>query len=255
MLDYLPLAEVIARPGLRLVLVRGFPSPWGQAAKTIFELKQLDYVVAAQEAGGANEALVAWCGENSGPVVAWNDERPIHRWYDILMLAERLAPVPSLLPSAPLDRALMMGFANELCGELGVGWNRRLQMFAPALDGANPPEHMLRMGAKYRYDAAEARLAGARTARQLRALAAQLEAQHARGRPFFVGETLTALDLYWVAFMNLLDLLPPDKCPVPDALRPMFALHDETTRAALDPVLVAHRDRVFAGYFRHPMEL
>lgn len=255
MLDYLPLADVIAQPGLRLVLVRGFPSPWGQAAKTIFEFKHLDYVVAAQEAGGANLELVAWAGENSGPIVAWNDERPLHRWYDILMLAERLAPVPSLLPLDPFDRALMMGLAHELCGELGLGWQRRMQMFAPLLEGPNPPPGIVRMGAKYRCDAADARAAGARIARQLTALAAQLKAQHARGRPFFVGETLTALDLYWVAFMNLLDLLPSAQCPVPDALRPMFALHDDTVRAALDPVLVAHRDRVFAGYFRNPMEL
>lgn len=255
MLTYLPLDEIIARPGLRLVLVQGFPSPWGQAAKTIFEFKHLDYAVGAQEAGGENERLVAWAGENSGPIVAWNDERPIHRWYDILLLAERLAPVPSLLPADPLDRALMMGLSNELCGELGLGWNRRLQMFAPMLDGTDPPAGVARMGAKYRYSAADARAAGARTARQLTALATQLKAQHARGRPFFVGETLSALDLYWVAFMNLLDLLPAPQCPVPDAMRPMFALHDETVRAALDPVLVAHRDRVFAGYFRNPMEL
>lgn len=255
MLNYLPLEDIIAHRGLRLVLVQGFPSPWGQAAKTLFEIKQLDYVVAAQEAGGANERLVAWAGENSGPVVAWRDEKPVHRWFDILMLAERLAPVPALVPADPLDRALMLGLSNELCGELGVGWNRRLQMFAPMLDSGSPPEGVARMGTKYRYNVDDARVAGQRIARQLGALADQLKAQHARGRPFFVGETLTALDIYWVAFMNLLDLLPFAQCPVPEAVRPMFALQDETVRAALDPVLVAHRDRVFAGYFRNPMEL
>ena len=255
MLSYLPLAEIIRRQGLRLVLVQGFPSPWGQAAKTIFEFKGLEYVVAAQEAGGTNDELVAWAGENSGPVVAWNDEPPIHRWYDILMLAERLAPVPSLVPANPRDRALMMGLSNELCGEGGLGWNRRLQMFAPMLDAGGAPDGVVRMGSKYRYSQADAQAAGARSAAQVAALATQLKAQHAAGRPFFVGDTLTALDIYWVAFMNLLDLLPGDQCPVPEALRPMFALHDDSIRAALDPVLIAHRDRVFRAYFRNPMEL
>ncbi len=88
MLNYLPLADLIAHPGLRLVLVQGFPSPWGQAAKAIFEFKGLDYVVAAQQAGGTNDELLAWAGVSNAPVVAWQDERPLHRWVDILMLAE-----------------------------------------------------------------------------------------------------------------------------------------------------------------------
>ena len=38
-------------------------------------------------------------GQNSAPVVAWRNEKPINRWLDILLLAERLAPQPSLLPA------------------------------------------------------------------------------------------------------------------------------------------------------------
>ena len=178
MLSYLPLADVIRRQGLRLVLVQGFPSPWGQAAKTIFEIKSLEYVVAAQEAGGTNDELVAWAGENSGPVVAWNDAAPIHRWYDILMLAERLAPVPALVPVNPRDRALMMGLSNELCGEGGLGWNRRLQMFALMLDAPDAPAGVARMGSKYRYSQAGARAAGARTAQQIAALATPVSYTH-----------------------------------------------------------------------------
>ena len=51
MLNYLTPAEVFAHDGLRLVLVRGLPSPWSQAAKTIFEIKGLDYVAAALDVG------------------------------------------------------------------------------------------------------------------------------------------------------------------------------------------------------------
>src|ERR1700745_931062 len=108
MIQYRPIDEVINHSGLRRVLVQGMPSPWGQAAKTIFELKQLDFVVGPQEMGGSNEALVAWSGQNSAPVVAWADEPPISRWTDILLLAERLAPSPSLIPADPKERALMI---------------------------------------------------------------------------------------------------------------------------------------------------
>ena len=240
MLDYRPLSEIINAQGLRLVLVKGYPSPWGQAAKTIFEIKGLDFLVAAQEAGGTNEELVAWSGENSGPVVAWNDEKPISRWLDILMLAERLAPTPSLLPDSAHDRALMIGLANELCGELGLGWNRRLQMFAPAIDSGSPPEGVARMGSKYGYRRADV---------------AAASGEVAKGRPFFIGNRLSALDIYWVAFMNLLQLSPPSQCEVPDPLREMIDSTPAEVMAALDPLLVSHRDRIFNAHFRNPMEL
>ena len=255
MLDYRPLPDIINAQGLRLVLVKGYPSPWGQAAKTIFEVKGLDFLVAAQEAGGTNEELVAWSGENSGPVVAWNDEKPVSRWLDILMLAERLAPTPALIPADVHERALMVGLANELCGELGVGWNRRLQIFAPAMDSGSPPEGVARMGAKYGYRRADAEAASARLVAQLNALAAQLRAQVAKARPYFIGNSLSALDIYWVAFMNLLQLPPPAQCEVPDALREMINSTPPEVMAALDPLLVAHRDRIFAEHFRNPMEL
>lgn len=255
MLDYRPLSEIIKAKGLRIVLVKGFPSPWGQAAKAMFEVKGLDYLVGPHEAGGTNDELVAWSGENSGPVVAWNDEKPISRWLDILMLAERLAPTPSLLPPDAADRALMIGLSNEICGELGIGWNRRLQMFAPMLDSGTAPEGIVRMGEKYGYSSDSAKRAGARTAAQMRALADQLKRQEAAGRPFFVGDHLSALDLYWVAFMPLITLPPIEECPVPEPLRPMFACGDPQVMDALDPILLKHRDRVFKAYFRNPMEL
>ncbi|MBI5617401.1 MAG: hypothetical protein HY943_14025 [Gammaproteobacteria bacterium] len=250
MLNYLTPREIIAHPGLRIVLVQGLPSPWGQAAKTIFEIKGLDYVAAPLVAGGTNDELVAWAGENSGPLVAWADEKPIHRWLDILHLAERLAPTPALIPEDAMERALMIGLSNEICGELGIGWNRRLQLFAPLMGGGAPPEGVARMGAKYRYNTADAAAAAQRTAASIRALDAQL----ARGGRYFIGDRLSALDVYWAAFMNLLLPLPKEQCPMPEDWRPGFVARDPEIIAALTPALVAHRDRIFAAHFRDPME-
>ena len=50
-MDYASLEEVIAAQGLRLVIVRGLPSPWSQAAKTFFELKELPFLIAPQLPG------------------------------------------------------------------------------------------------------------------------------------------------------------------------------------------------------------
>ena len=255
MLDYRPLQEIIDHRGLRLVLVRGMPSPWGQGAKALFENKGLTFVVGGQEAGGDNDELFAWSGQRSGPVVAWADEKPIDRWLDIVMLADRLEPRRVALPQDAAQRALLIGLLNEICGERGIGWNRRLQMFAPAMDSGAAPEGVRRMAARYGYSNAAGAQAGERTAGQLRCLAAQLRAQYERGVKYFVGDQLSALDLYWVTFMNLLVPLPQDKCAIPEGWRPGFEAHDPTILAALDPLLVEHRDRIYAAHFKDPMEL
>jgi glutathione S-transferase len=255
MLSYRSFKEIVDHPGLRIVLVKGLPSPWGQGAKTIFEIKGLEYAAAPWQAGEPNDEIAAWGGEASAPIVAWAEEKPIHRWIDILYLAERLAPKPSLIPANASQRALMIGLSHEICGELGIGWNRRLQLFAPAYASSNPPEGIRRMGGKYGYNESDAKAAGERIMASLAALTAQLKSQYARGARYFVGDSLSALDIYWTAFANLLDPLPKEQCPMPDAWRPAFTLADPVVRAALDPLLLEHRTRIFRDHFRDPMEL
>jgi len=254
-LEYRSFEEIIDHPGLRIVLVKGMPSPWGQAAKTIFEIKRLDYVPAPWRPGELNADIVAWGGEASAPIVAWAKEKPIHRWIDILYLAERLAPKPSLLPKDATQRALMIGLSHEICGEMGIGWNRRLQLFAPAYASGNPPAAVSRMGGKYGFNEGDVKAAGERTAASLRALTAQLKSQYARGAHYFVGDALSALDIYWTAFTNLLDPLPKEQCPMPEAWRPSFVATDPVVKEALDPLLLEHRSRIFREHFRDPMEL
>ena len=254
MLTYLTPAQLIAHQGLRIVLVQGLPSAWGQAAKTIFEIKGLDYVAAPLVPASDNHDIVAWSGENSGPIVAWGNEKPIHRWIDILYLAERLAPTPALIPDDPMERALMIGLAHEICGELGIGWNRRLQMIAPAMAAAEPPEFAARLGAKYRFDLDDTARASGRIAASLTALATQLRRQADSGSPYFIGASLSALDIYWTAFANFLAPLPAPQCPIPEPARPMFVATEPQILGALDPILLAQRDRIFAAHFRSPME-
>ncbi|MEQ8659798.1 MAG: hypothetical protein RLW62_03180, partial [Gammaproteobacteria bacterium] len=199
-MDFISIDDAIRGDGLRLVIVRNTPSPWGQAAKAMMEYKGLAYALAGQEPGGENAALVAWAGINSGPVVAWNDEPPINRWDDILMLLERLAPNRPLLPRVRGERAHALGLAHEICGEGGLGWNRRLELFHPAMQMAEPPPAILNMARKYRYDPAQAAAAVACEIATLDLLHAELEAQRARGCAYFVGDMLSAVDFYWAAF-------------------------------------------------------
>jgi glutathione S-transferase len=254
MLEYRTLKEIVDHPGLRIVLVKGTPSPWGQAAKTIFEIKGLEYDAAPWIGGEGNAEIVAWGGEASAPIVAWAKEKPINRWIDILYLAERLAPKPSLIPTDATQRVLMIGLSHEICGQMGIGWNRRLQLLAPAYGSGSPPPNMALMGSKYGYEEGAAKSAGERIAGSLNTLAEQLKSQYARGIHYFVGDSLSGLDVYWTAFANLLDPLPKEHCPMSEALRPAFTVSDPVVKAALDPLLLEHRSRIFQAHFRDPME-
>jgi glutathione S-transferase len=253
-MEYVSLDEIIKAKGLRLVLVQGMPSPWGQAAKTMFEMKGVPYMVAPQIPGAPNDDLVAWSGQGSGPVVAWEDEAPINHWLDILFLAERIAPAPSLIPKDVSARALMIGLSHEICGELGIGWSRRLMLFRPAMEMDDPPDNMKIMAARYRYDFGEADKAAERTADIVRAFAKQLASQKAKGSDYLVGQSVTALDVYWVAFMNLLKPYGDNIVPIPPDFRPGFEGIGPVIEAALDDTLIQHRDAIFSAHFRSPME-
>jgi hypothetical protein len=257
MVSYLSPAAAIAHKGLRLVSVQGVPSPWAQAAKTIFEIKGLDFVMTQLIVAGANEEIAAWSGQNSGPVAAWKDEAPINKWADILYLAERLASEPALIPENARDRTAMFGLSNELCGELGIGWNRRLQIFDALMDASQPPEFRevaTLLGKKYRYNKKDTEAASARLVDSLKLFRTQLEGQRAKGSSFLVGDRLSAVDVYFVAFMNLLAPLPKEQCPLPDGLRPFYVATDPDVVNVLSPILLDHRRHIFDAYFRRPME-
>src|SRR5260370_23872005 len=112
--------------GLRIVTLANVPSPWGEALKGILHIKQLPHARLGHVFGSPTQTLQEWSGQDSFPVMAWNDERPISTWIDQLNLAERLAPKPRLIPVQLEDRILMFGYCNELCGENGIGWTERL---------------------------------------------------------------------------------------------------------------------------------
>jgi glutathione S-transferase len=255
MMKFTDTEELIKLSGLRLIIVRQTPSPWSQAAKAMIEYKGLDYAIGGHEIGGENEAEVAWSHQNSGPVVAWNDEPPRSNWLDILHLLERIAPDKPLLPADAAERAKMIGLSYEICAELGIGWNLRLRLFRPFMEGAETPEMVLRMGEKYRYNATDTALANERLVARLNLLSAELQGQVDRGHQYFLGESLSALDFYWAAFCNIALLPSHDWIPLAPEWRAMFIAPDPAVDVAITPALRAHRDHMMETYFRIPMEI
>ena len=131
--EYVSVEEAIKRHGVRMVVVGDVPSPWGEAAKGFLHIKGINWV--AVRLTYDSERLKEWAGQRSGPVAVYENERPRSCWAEILLLAERLAAEPSLLPADPFERALVFGLAHEICGEGGLGWSRRLQLVHAGLNG------------------------------------------------------------------------------------------------------------------------
>jgi glutathione S-transferase len=252
---YISVQEARARSGLRMVVVGNVPSPWGEAAKGILHIKGIEW--AAVRLVYDDEALKEWAGQRSGPVAIYDNEPPRAGWAEILLLAERLAPTPSLLPADPAERALMFGISHELCGQAGLGWSRRLQLIeARAHNAGGFPEQVARyLGKKYGYRPEAGAAATSRVVALLGMLAARLRSQRERGSRYYVGRSLSAADVYGATCMALFRPLPPEQCVMSEPTRAAFGTRDAQTEAALDPLLLEHRDMMYAEHLELPLSL
>ena len=243
-------------PGLRLVVLAGLPSPWSQAAKAILRVKRLDYTLVQRAPDDPPSALEAWTGQASFPAALYESERPRSGWAEILLLAERLAPEPALVPTEPSLRALCFGVCHELCGEMGLGWCRRLETVAAGLRRTPPDPIAEWLGGKYGYSPETAAQAPGRVREILALLGELLAESRARGGRHLLGAELSALDLYWATFCNLVSPLPSDLLPMPEPLRPMFTSPDPAVHELLAKSgLLELRDRVYREQLELPVVL
>jgi glutathione S-transferase len=254
-LQYVSVDEAIKRSGVRMVVVGGVPSPWGEAAKGILHVKNIDWVAVRLVYDSA--PLNEWAGQRSGPILMYNDERPRSGWAEILLLSERLAPNPSLLPKDAADRALVFGLAHEICGEQGLAWSRRLQLIHAGLnnEGGFAERVAKYLGRKYGYSPQAGANAGSRVADVLRMLTSRLQGQRRAGSRYYVGGTLTAVDIYSATCMAMFVPLPADQCQMDGPTRAALETRDAQVEAALDPILLEHRDRIYAEKLELPLSL
>ncbi len=251
---YLSIEEGRKAPGLRLVLTQGVPGPWGEAAKAIFKVKGLAYRAVAQEGGGENAQLQEWTGQAAAPVAIYEDEPPRIDSIDILFLAERLAPELALIPRDMQQRVTMFGLAREIIGRRGLGWSRRIMLLAPLMQQDDPPESIQRLAQRYGYRDQLMNTAPFDVARILDHLAVTLARQSERGSRYFVGDALSAVDIYWACFSLMLSPLPDEHCPMPDWLRVSYAEIGPVIAASLVPALLLQRDFVFAEHIGLPLD-
>jgi glutathione S-transferase len=255
--EFVEIDEARERRGLRLVTVGGVPSPWSEAAKGFLQMKRIPFVAVRMPPG--ENAVTAWTGSASAPVGMFDDEPARSGWTEILLLVERLAPKPRLIPEDPEERALLFGMSHEICGEMGLAWCRRLELIQSGFDsdGARgfPPAIGRYLAPKYGYRPGCASEARGRILDVLRMLGRHLARQAGRGSRYYLGDAVTALDVYSATFLAMFAPLSQEHCPIPDALRRAFEWKDAELDAALDRRLLEHRDFIYTEHLELPLTL
>lgn len=260
-MEYLPISQIQAMQGLRIVACANVPSPWSLAARALFDYKKLPYVLGEQLVTKENAELQAWTGQNSAPVVAYrksddnpnDNEKLASSAEGIILLAEKLEPTLALIPADPEQRAWMFGLLQSLTGEDGFAWCRRL-MSLGNIGQANMRGDILQMALKYDYSDQAAAKAGSRAAEILRVFSNTLNQQQAKGSDFLVGSQLSALDFYFAIFIAVMyKPLPNELLPMSDGMRAGYELGSDELDAAADQILFDHRDKIFAQSLTVPI--
>lgn len=252
-MDYHSIEDGKAASGLRLVLTAGVPGPWSEAAKAVFQLRDVPYTPIAQIGGGENPELVEWTRHRNAPVALYNDEAPRVRWLEIVELAERLGSGDTLLPENIEDRMRVVGIVNEIAGESGFAWFGRHLMLMGGHKSQGDKILAAPMYREYGYGDDTIDYSIERVKMVLDMLSAQVASQQAMGSSYLVGHSLSAADVYWAYFSQLLLALPPEDNPMPDGLRGAWA---QVARALedYDSALIAQRDFIFANHLTLPLE-
>jgi glutathione S-transferase len=251
---FISITQMRAATGLRIAGLRGVPSPWTEAAKGIFHVKGLACQYAAQSKEDPDGALAAWAGDVGIPVVAYDNEKLRTGWAEILLLAERLQPQPALIPTDVDARTLLFGLSHEICGEMGLGWAYRLLMIQQSIERGGessfPANIGSYLGQRYGLNPTHARVAKARTIELLGMLSRRIE-----GRPYLMGDTLTAADIYWATFANLITPLPESDLPATPMIRTAYTCGDADILKAMSGELRALQRRVYDDHLELPVPL
>ena len=236
--------------GLRLALTAHMPAPYSMSARAVLDHHSVSFVAVEQQGAGPNRTLLDWTGHRNAPVAVYENEAPRTGWLEILNLAERLGSGESLLPDDIDTRMQMIGMINELIGENGLVWNLRLMMLG--LGGAERAAQAAESNPMYKdYGySEEAKEAASARARHILGRFSEFAAP-SLGK-YLCGDRLSALDIYWLFFSNLVAPLPDEDCQMPAGLRKSYEYSSEVL-GDCDPLLIEQRDFVLATHLSPPM--
>ena len=110
------------------------------------------------------------------------------------------------------------------------------------------------LGGRYGFSPEAAARSSLRVRQILRLFSEQLAAQTRKGSEYLVGHRITAIDVYWSTFAAMLKPMPEALCPMPAQMRVAYETLPPEIADAVDPALLAHRDRIYAKHLKLPVE-
>lgn len=243
--------------GTRVTFIPGLPAMYSEALKNICYVKGIPLIRVLHPFMGVDKTtgedrqakLYELTSQTSLPTMLHDDERPRNVWIEQLSLAERIgAPgTPQLLPEDVEQRAEVLGLSAVILGEDGLVWNMRILSDGP-------------LARKYGYSEAASAAAPSKIAAVLALIAKRLDAQAERGVPYLVGDTVSAVDVYWATFSNCVLPAPPEIMPRTkqnDGMLKFFALNGEIPEvaAAMSPKIAEHQRYITTTYCETPAVL
>ncbi|MBT6348301.1 MAG: hypothetical protein HOJ50_04000 [Proteobacteria bacterium] len=243
--------------GTRVTFVPGIPAMFSEALKNICYVKGVPLIRVLHPRMGIDEVtgedrqakLFELTAQTSLPTMLHDDERPRNVWIEQLGLADRIgaAGTPILIPDNPELRVEVIGLCAIVLAEDGLVWNMRILIDSP-------------LGQKYGFSEEASALAPRKIAEVIDLLDRRLEAQSQRGSKYLVGDTLTAVDIYWATLS--MSLLPPptDIMPLTRQNQSMMKYFEANSRipeiaAALTKRIEDHQRYILTNYCETPAVL
>jgi len=261
--NYATFEEAKSLSGIKLQVIKGIPSPWSEAAKAVLHVKQIPYTAVAFDAFNPEQQV--WFEANSAPALKKGNDTALIDWLDILEFAEQASSKPSLLPQDKVEREEHLALCHMLCSKFGLGWQRRLQSVHLGLnnEGGFPIKIAHYLADKYAYQAENSalyeteiiRILGLLTARLKQNALSQKGRMNTQVRAYYFGESLSALDIYSAMFMAYFSPLNEDDCPMHPSMRTAFEGYSSEVAEALEPILLQHRDFIYATHLELPLSL
>lgn len=252
--EYIDIETAQSTPGLKMVVVKGVPSPWSESAKGILHVKGIPWKAIYHLPN--DPVLAEWTGHNNAPVLMDEGSRPRTGWAEILLFAEAEAPNVPLLPEDAKNRAELLGLAHEMLGQEGLAWSRRLQVVHLGMQMDGPAKlRASYIGEKYGYDPQRLEAVSRRIQTLLSLFSERLRSQKEQGSNYYHGDRLSVLDIYSAATMALFAPLPDTQCALHPATRAGFSYLDAQTKEALDPLLLEHRDMIYEQHLELPLKI
>ena len=256
--EFITLEEAASmEEGTRVTFAPGVQAMFSEALKNICFVKKVSLTRVLhpkmgvdKETGEDRQAkLYELTSQSSLPTMFHDKERPRNVWIEQLALAERIGAVDSLklIPDNFEHRVEMFGLCAVVLGEDGLTWNMRILIDSP-------------LGQKYGYSEEASSAAPGKIAEVIALIDSRLAAQEKNGSRYLVGDSLTAVDIYWATMSMTILPVPLEIMPKTQQNQGMLGFFEMNSKIpeiadALTKRIQEHQQYILTTYCETPAVL